>query len=76
MAVPLSKLPIGCSAEVVSLDFTGLQRRRMLDLGFAAGNCVTALQAGPFGDPVAYDVLDTVIALRRSDASRIKISIL
>jgi Fe2+ transport system protein FeoA len=74
MTKALSELPMGQSAEIVSLDFAGLWRRRMLDLGFTAGNRITAIQTGPFGDPVAYDVLDTVIALRRCDARQIQIS--
>ena len=45
-----------------------------MDLGFIPGGTVTALQESPFGDPVAYPVLDTVIALRRSDARRIIIT--
>ncbi|NLU24485.1 MAG: ferrous iron transport protein A [Clostridiales bacterium] len=74
MSGTLDKLPIGQSARVTALDFTGQQRRRMLDLGFAAGSGVTALQRSPFGDPTAYGVLDTVIALRACDAQRIHIA--
>jgi len=70
----LDQLPVGQSACVIGLDLTGAQRRRMLDLGFTAGAWVTALQRSPFGDPTAYGVLDTVIALRGSDARMIHIA--
>ena len=70
----LDQLPQGQSAHVEALEFTGAKRGRMLDLGFIPGGTVTALQESPFGDPVAYQVLDTVIALRRSDARRIIIT--
>ena len=46
----------------------------MLDLGFIPGAPVSALQAAPWGDPVAYGVRGAVIALRREDARRILIS--
>ena len=70
----LDLLGMGQSACVAALEFTGPKRGRMLDLGFIPGGTVTALQESPFGDTVAYQVLDTVIALRRSDARRIIIT--
>ena len=73
MIQTLSELPVGQSAEIDSLDFSGLWRRRMMDLGFMAGQSVTALQVGPLGDPVAYEIRGAVIALRRCDAGRIRI---
>ena len=45
--------------------------RRMEDLGFLPGQRVTALHTAPFGGITAYQVLDTVIALRDTDARRI-----
>ena len=45
--------------------------RRMEDLGFPPGQQVPALHTPPFGGIPAYQVLDTVIALRDTDASRI-----
>ena len=41
------------------------------DLGFLPGQRVTALHTAPFGGITAYQVLDTVIALRDTDARRI-----
>ena len=74
MVSTLDQLPIGAGATVSALAFTGGKRRRMLDLGFVPGAAVAALQASPWGDPVAYGVLGTVIALRREDAAHIAIS--
>ena len=74
MEQTLDQLKQGQSACVAALTFTGPKRGRMLDLGFIPGGVVTAVQESPFGDPVAYQVLDTVIALRRSDAKQIIIT--
>ena len=74
MPQTLDQLPIGGAATVAALSFTGAKRRRMLDLGFIPGAPVSALQATPWGDPVAYGVRGAVIALRREDARRILIS--
>ena len=70
----LDALPIGHSARICQLDTAGAQRRRMLDLGFVPGAAVTALQASPWGDPVAYGIRGAVIALRREDAAAIEIT--
>ncbi len=73
MARTLSQLGVGQSARVTAVSLQGAKRVRMQELGFLPGALVTALQESPFGDPVAYGVLDTVIALRRSDAACIEI---
>jgi DtxR family Mn-dependent transcriptional regulator len=51
----------------------GLERRRLLDLGFLPGTTVSATFANPGGDPKAYVIRDTVIALREEQASWIRI---
>ena len=70
----LDRLPKGRSGEILALGFTGARQRRLLELGFAPGRRITALEEGPWGDPVAYGVCGAVIALRREDAGKIEIS--
>lgn len=74
MAGTLNRLRPGESARITALCLGGLRRRRLLDLGFVPGMTVKCLQVGPFGDPTAYQVLDTVIALRSQDAAGIVIA--
>jgi len=71
VAQTLDCLPLGRSATVRSLHFPPKRQQRMLDLGFVPGREVTALMRAALGDPTAYQVLDSVIALRKSDARRI-----
>lgn len=71
----LSDLHIGQRGCVTGIGFTGCQRRRMLDLGLVSGTPVTALHKSPAGDPVAYLFRGSVIALRQTDAQKIKIQI-
>ena len=73
MVRTLDLLPQGSQARITHLTAEGHQRRRLLDLGFLPGTRITALQEGPTGDPVAYTIRGTVIALRRQDARRIYI---
>ncbi|NLU42782.1 MAG: ferrous iron transport protein A [Firmicutes bacterium] len=66
----LDALPPGRAAIVVSLDAQGIERRRLLDLGFTLGSVVLSLRRSPSGDPTAFRVRGSTIALR-SDQSRL-----
>ncbi len=69
--IPLNCLPIGKKAKVKELISDGIIRRRMLDLGLITDTEIEALQRSPSGDPIAYGIRGTVIALRSDDASKI-----
>ena len=69
----LNDLPIGSKGSVYSLQFSGIERRRMLDLGLVQGTIVEALQKSPSGDPIAYFIRGAVIALRDEDAKKITV---
>jgi ferrous iron transport protein A len=73
--IPLSTLGIGSICQVVSLNLQGLLRRRILDLGMVPGTPVQCIRKSPSGDPVAYLVRDTLIALRSEDASKITVNL-
>ncbi|MDW8290049.1 MAG: FeoA domain-containing protein [Armatimonadota bacterium] len=66
----LSALEPGEKATVLRIDDScqGLTRRRFLDLGMTPGAHVEVVMRSAFGDPVAYRVRDTLIALRREQA--------
>ena len=71
--LPLSELPDGASAEVVALDEScqGFTRRRLLDLGMTPGAQLKSEMRNFFGDPRAYRVRGTLIALRREQAAQV-----
>ncbi len=70
---PLSRLPLGRSARVLSLSAAEPLKGRLLDLGFVPGSEIRPLYAAPMGDPRAYLVCDTVIALRQRDAATVAV---
>ncbi len=43
-------------------------RQRLLDLGFVRGSSISVENVSPLGDPVAYNIHNTQIALRKEDA--------
>ena len=70
----LDQLQPGESAVVTQLASTGLNRRRMMDLGILPGTRIEIEMKSPLGDPVAYRVRGAVIALRREQAREILIA--
>ena len=68
--ITLNKLELGKSATIISLLSRDDERRRMLDLGMLKGATIKAIQKSPGGDPTAYFVCGTLIALRSEDAEK------
>lgn len=69
----LSSLKPGERTRVTGLSpaCRGAERRRLLDLGFVPGTVVEVDMISPAGDPTAYRVRGSVIALRREQAGLI-----
>lgn len=67
----LGELEPGEKATVLRIDDAcqGLTRRRFLDLGITPGAEIEVVMRSAFGDPVAYRVRDSLIALRREQAN-------
>ena len=71
--VTLKQLKPGDKGFVERIDIEGVMRRRLLDLGFIKGAAVTCVRRSPLGDPVAFEVSSTIIALRESESKKIYI---
>lgn len=69
----LEDLKPGQCATVTALHSKGLERRRMMDLGIIPGTLIQAEFDSPMGDPVAYKIRGTLVALRREQAEYIDI---
>ncbi|MEG1523474.1 MAG: FeoA family protein [Clostridia bacterium] len=67
----LSRVPVGKPVTVTELSTESNIRRRLLDLGFTPGTPLTCLFSAPGGNPRAYRIHETVIALRNADADSI-----
>lgn len=72
--ITLDELQIGKCGTVEALKITGNERRRLLDLGIVKGTVIMALMKSPLGNPIAYLIRGTEIALRQKDAARIFLS--
>ena len=69
----LSKLKVGESGKVLGISsaIRGKQRRRLLDFGLIPGTTITPRLVSFSGDPVAYTIRGTSIALRKQQADMI-----
>ncbi|HEY8562174.1 MAG TPA: FeoA family protein [Pyrinomonadaceae bacterium] len=69
----LDKLERGRSATIVQIFSENAERRRLFDLGILPGTRIESVMASPLGDPVAYRVRNSVVALRREQANLIEV---
>ncbi len=69
--LPLSKSSAGEKLKVLAIRLSKRKKRRISDLAILPGTELNVLQKSPAGDPVAYFVRGTVIALRNEDAGKI-----
>jgi ferrous iron transport protein A len=80
-ALPLGRAPKGFRGRIVRVGAdpavaTGLPpgelERRLLEIGFVEGAAVEIVHEGLFGrDPIAIRINETIVALRRREASAI-----
>ncbi len=71
--IRLSELAEGIAAEVLEIDSEcrGFSRRRLMDLGLTPRTRVEVAMENTFGDPRAFRVRGTMIALRREQSGHI-----
>ena len=67
----LNELPLNTVGIVNSLNCKGNIRRRLLDLGLVKGTKIIPVFKSPSGDPIAYEIRNTLIALRKEDSELI-----
>ncbi len=71
----LSSLKPGEMGKIVSIlpECKGAERRRFMDLGIVPGTIITAEFNSPGGDPMAFTIRHSLIALRKEQSDYITI---
>lgn len=69
----LNELPFNTKGYIKKLHCKGSIRRRLLDLGFVEGACITPVLISPSQDPRAFSIRGTLIAIRKEDANLINV---
>ncbi len=70
----LTKLPIGETAKVVSVNGNNAVTRRLMEMGVVPGVAVKIVKTAPFGDPLEIRLRGYSLAMRRSEAEAIEVS--
>lgn len=69
----LNQLPLNKSGKINKIECGEGIKRRLLDMGLVKGTEITPILISPSGDPRAFLVRGTIIAIRKEDAKNIKI---
>ena len=70
----LDRLSLNRCGYVIGLLSKGTMRRRLVELGIVEGTKIECVGRSPSGDPSAYFVRGTVVAIRAADAKNILLS--
>lgn len=68
-----SELKFGEKVKIRTVDSSHPSSRRILEIGFTPGEEIELINASMFNDPLAFSIRGTLIALRRNEASCIKV---
>lgn len=69
----LDKLQTGRLAIIKRIHSVNAERRRLFDLGILPGTKIESVMLSPLGDPAAYRVRNSVVALRREQTKLIEV---
>jgi ferrous iron transport protein A len=66
-------LQFGERVTINSIDGSHPSSRRILEVGFTPGQEIELINISTFNDPMAFSVRGTIIAIRKQEASCIKV---
>lgn len=72
--ITLDMLPLNREGIILDIDCRDTLKRRLLDLGLVKGTKIKPVLISPSGDPKAFQVRRSIIAIRKEDTQNIKIN--
>ena len=69
--MPLTKLRLNQTGIIKEINCKASVKRRLLDLGLIPNTDITPILESIAGDPVAYEVRNIILAIRKEDADKI-----
>ena len=70
-SMPLTKLRLNQTGIIKEINCKASVKRRILDLGLIPNTDITPILESIAGDPVAYEVRNIILAIRKEDADKI-----
>ena len=71
----LTNLPVGVEARVTGVIGSSRITRRLMEMGVIPGVAVKIVKMAPFGDPIEVRVRGYSLAMRRSEADGVEVSL-
>ena len=69
--IPLTELNLNQTGIIKEINCKDSIKRRLLDLGLIPSTPITPIMQSLSGDPIAYEVRNIILAIRKEDASNI-----
>ena len=69
--IPLTKLDLNKIGYIKEINCNESIKRRLLDLGLIPNTKITPIMKSVAGDPIAYEVRNIILAIRKQDAEKI-----
>lgn len=69
--MPLTKLELDCVGIIKEINCRNNIKRRLLDLGLIPNTFITPITQSIAGDPIAYEIRNIILAIRKQDAEKI-----
>lgn len=73
--IPLTKLELNKSGFIKEINCKDSIKRRLLDLGLVPNTKIVPVLKSVTGDPIAYEVRNIILAIRKQDADKIMINV-
>ena len=73
--IDLNQLPLNTIGIIKEIKCEENIKRRLLDLGLVKETKIKPVLVSPSGDPRAFEVRGTIIAIRKEDAKRVELYI-
>lgn len=71
----LDRMPVDIEARIASVETTDAHGLRLMEMGMVPGAPVRVVKVAPLGDPIQVCVRSYHLALRRSEAQSINVTI-
>ena len=67
----LNNLSLGETAIILENNVKGRNKRHLINLGLSSKNKIKCLYKSPLNDPIAYQIKNVIIAIRKDDSKNI-----
>lgn len=71
----LDELEQGKTAEIESLEISGMTLQRLISLGFTPGAEVSVVRKAPLLDPFDISICGSMVAVRKDEAKKIIVKV-